>query len=261
LSGDLLVEDDGPVVVLTLSSPAKRNALDVVMCDALVAALASLPARGARAAVLRGDPAGRAFSAGFDLAALGEAAADPEAAQRIFERVLEAIAASPVPLVAALTGPAMGGGCEIAAACDLRVAHAAVKLGLPPARLGIVYPTRGLARFSALCGEARARQLFLLARTIAADEAHTWGLVDFLVPEGEVAARARALAGELAAHAPQAIQGMRLAFEALLRRRATLEGDDAEEIARRRAAAWRSADAAEALAAIAEKRVPRFSGR
>lgn len=236
--GTLLLEDAGPVAFLTISNPAKRNAIDPPLCDALAAAIAALPGRGVRAAVLRGDPAGRAFSAGFDLDALAGAAGDPDAAERIFDCVLDALAACPVPLVAELNGAAIGGGCELAAACDLRVAHPTVKLGLPPARLGIVYPTRGLARFAALCGESRARQLFLLARTVLAEEAHEWGLVDFLVPEAETGTRARALAEELAALSAPAVQGMRLSFEALLRRRAALEGPDAEAVANARRQAW-----------------------
>ncbi len=258
MAGQLLVSDAGPIAFLTLSNPAKRNALDAAICAALSAALAGLAVRGVRVAVLRGDPAGRAFSAGFDLDAL--ASADPEEGERVFGAVLAAFAACPVPLVAELGGAAMGGGCELAAACDVRVAHAGVKLGLPPARLGILYPARGLARFSALVGEGRARQIFLRARILGADEAHAWGLVDELVPEAEVPSRAVAIASELAELAPMAVQGMRLTFEALLERRAALEGPAAEELARRRRDAWFSNDAREARAALAEKRKPIFRG-
>ena len=113
---------------------------------------------------------------------------------------------------------------------------------------------------SALVGDARARQLFLRARIITAEEAHGWGLVDELCPADLVDARAAAVAGELALLAPLAVQGMRVTFEALLRRRAALEGDDARDVAARREQAWRSADAREALAALAEKRSPTFSG-
>ena len=200
------------VELIEISNPGKRNALDGAVCAALGERLGGLEARGVRAAVLTGDPAGRAFCAGFDLDALGDLAA----AERAFSGLLAAVSACRVPLVAALGGHAIGGGCELAATCDLRVAHAGVKLAMPPARLGIVYPERGLRRFATLCGESRARQLFLLARTVEAEEAHRWGLVDFLVPEAEVLPRARALAEEIAALAPHAVQGMRALFEARL---------------------------------------------
>jgi enoyl-CoA hydratase/carnithine racemase len=262
MAGRLTVEQRGTVALLTLSNPAKRNALDPSLCQELVAALPGLAPAGVRAAVLTGDEQGKAFCAGFDLEALAAAGAgdSPSAADELFEEVLLAMAACPVPIVGALGGAAMGGGCELAAACDVRVAHATVKLGLPPARLGIVYAPRGLARLAAICGESRARQLFLLARTVAADEAHGWGLVDFLVGEHEVLPRALALAGEISELAPLAVQGMRVSFEAILRRRIALEGADAADVRARREAAWRSADAAEGRRAVSERRKPDFRG-
>jgi enoyl-CoA hydratase/carnithine racemase len=260
MPGTVLVEPRGAVALITLSNPAKRNALDPVMCRALADALAGLASSGARAAVLTGDAAGKTFSAGFDLEALaGVDASAP--ADDPFEAMMDAVSRCPVPIVGALAGAAMGGGCELAAACDLRVAHAGVKLALPPARLGIVYAPRGLARLSALVGESRARRLFLTACTVTAADAHAWGLVDELVDGKDVLARALALAGEIAELAPQAVQGMRVTFEALIRRRAALEGADAAEVTRRRAAAWTSADAAEGRAAAAARRPPSFTGK
>ena len=197
------------VDIIEISSPAKRNALDATLCQHLIERLARLETSGARAAILTGDPTGRAFCAGFDLGALGDLAA----ADRAFSSLIEAVSACRVPLIAALNGAAVGGGCELAATCDLRVAHPGVKLAMPPARLGIVYPPRGLARFAALCGESRARQLFLAARTVDAEEAHRWGLVDFVVPTADVRPRAEALAAEIAALDPAAVQGMRALFE------------------------------------------------
>jgi enoyl-CoA hydratase/carnithine racemase len=261
MPGTLTVEQRGAVAVLTLSNPPKRNALDPALCLAFARELPLLAPAGVRAAVLTGDDEGVAFCAGFDLEALPSAEGkSPAAADDVFEQALAAMAACPVPIIAALGGAVMGGGCELAAACDLRVAHASVKLGLPPARLGIVYAPRGLARLAAICGESRARQLFLLARTVSAEEAHTWGLVDFVVREHEVMPRALALAGEITELAPLAVQGMRVTFEALLRRRAALEGADAAEVAGRRDGAWRSADFAEGRRAVSERRKPSFRG-
>jgi enoyl-CoA hydratase/carnithine racemase len=162
--------------------------------------------------------------------------------------------------VAALNGVAFGGGCELAAACDLRVAHDAVKLGMPPARLGIIYAARGLARFSAIVGESRARRMFLWAHTVDAAIARDWGLVDELVSASDVRSRAIALASEAAALAPLAVQGMRRTFERLLAQRAALPPVIAQDLEARRLDAWRSTDAAEARLAFAEKRTPRFRG-
>ena len=229
MAAELHSERAGDVLVLTIDNPAKRNALDVGLCAALAAALAA--PGDARAVVLTGA-GDKAFSAGFDLAALDQ----PERAESAFRGLIDAVAASKLPIVCALNGGAFGGGCELAATCDLRVGHVGVKLGLPPAKLGIVYAERGLARFAALVGESRARQLFLAARTLDAATALAWGLLDEIAEDSR--ARARAWAAEIATLAPLAVQGMRRAFELLLARRAALEPADSAELAALRGAAW-----------------------
>src|SRR5215470_3828611 len=252
----LRTEGSGGVVVWALDNPAKRNALDIALCKQLGEALGAAPAEGARAIVLTGA-GDRAFCAGFDVGALGDAAS----VQRAFSGLMDAMSASPVPIVCALNGPAYGGGLELAAACDLRLAHPGVKLLMPPARLGIVYGERGLARFSALVGESRARRMFLAAETVDAETAARWGLVDEVVAADALLPRARDRAAEIAALAPLAVQGMRRAFEALLRRRAELAEEDRSTIERLRAEAWSSEDAGEGRAALAARRPPVFKGR
>ena len=257
MPGTLGTTQNEGVLVLELRNPDKRNALDPPLCEALAAALGA-PGR-ARAIVLTGAGE-RAFSAGFDLEAL-PAPGEP-LPRDPFEGLLDAVSACAVPIVAALRGVAMGGGLELAAACDLRVGHAELKLAMPPARLGIVYSPRGLERFSALCGESRARRLFLTACTIDGHEAHRIGLCDELVPADEVLARASALGAEVAALAPLAVQGMRRTFEALGRARLrALDPVDAAALADLRAASFASADHAEARRAFSEKRSPRFEGQ
>jgi enoyl-CoA hydratase/carnithine racemase len=198
------------IQTVTISNVAKRNALSLGECARIAAELREV-GDDVRVVILTGDPEGRAFCAGFDLGALG----DMVVAERAFSGVIDAVSSCRVPVIAALNGAAIGGGCELAATCDLRVAHPGVKLGLPPAKLGLVYPDRGLRRFSALCGESRARQLFLLARFVEAPEAERWGLVDFVVDD--VMARAMEIAGEIAALVPHAVQGMRARLEARFR--------------------------------------------
>jgi enoyl-CoA hydratase len=240
---------DGDVLVLTLDRPAKRNALDGELCRALAHAVGDADAR---AIVLTGAGE-KAFCAGFDIDALDGRA---EAA---FDALIDAVTAARAPLVAALNGGAFGGGCELAATCDLRIAHDGVRLAMPPARLGIVYPARGLARLAALAGESRARHMFLTARPVDARTALGWGLVDEVVPAADVLPRALATAAEMATLAPLAVQGMRRTFEALLRQRAA--AGDTPEIAGLRHAARESQDLAEALVAFAERRAPIFRGR
>jgi len=245
--------------LLTLSNPAKRNALDPPLCAALADAVRGLADSGARAAVLTGE-GDRAFCAGFDVAALPGATNLTEAVQNPFDPVIAAMAANDVPIVCALNGGAFGGGCEVAATCDLRVAHAGVELALPPAKLGIVYAARGLVRLAAIAGESHARDMFLTARRVGAEEAASWGLVDRIVAPSFVLPEAMEIAERIAALAPLAVQGMRRSFEALLARRAELAPDVAADLDRVRLRSWTSRDAAEARLAFVQKRKPKFGG-
>jgi enoyl-CoA hydratase/carnithine racemase len=264
MSGKLVVTQEDKVVVLTLHNPKKRNALDPEICAQLTAAITSLPTKG-RVAVLTGDGS-KAFCAGFDLDSLGgdkKRMSSAEAslqAEHAFDTLIDTVAACPIPIVCALNGVAMGGGLELAATCDVRVAHPEVMLGMPPAKLGIVYSPRGLLRFSALVGEGRARELFLCARTIDATEAHKWGLVNHLVGEIQVLPRAMALADAMSELAPIAVQGMRRSFEMILRSHLMVDAQSAGYLLALRQHAFQSADAAEARKAFAEKRKPVFKG-
>jgi len=170
--------------------------------DALGDAVRTLPGRGVRAAVLTSE--GAIFSSGYDLDALKL----PERHAPL-RRAVEAIVNGSLPLVAALPGLAIGGGCELACACDLRVAHPGVALAMPPVRLGIVYPEEGLRRFVALIGAAHTRELFLTAARIPAERALAWGLVDRVVDEGAVLTTARELAAAIAQGDPAAIADTR----------------------------------------------------
>jgi enoyl-CoA hydratase/carnithine racemase len=252
MSGSITVEKRDTVAVVTLVNPARKNALDPPMLDALVAALSSL-AGEARAVVLTGD--GGIFSAGYDIRALPEGA--PPTANPL-GAALSAVADGALPVVAALNGAAIGGGCELAATCDLRVAHAAVTLTMPPAKLGLVYSPFGLRRFVSLVGLSRAKELFLTAAPISAERALAWGLVDRVVPAGEVLATALQLANDIAANAPLAVAGMRRAFELIA---PPIAPEALAEIAALIDRAWRSDDAAEARDAFREKRKPHFRGK
>jgi len=253
MPSSLGIERRGPLAILTLGNPDKRNALDPPMLAALVDAIATLPTEGIRAAVLTGS-GNRAFSAGFDIAALpvGAPTVNPMSA------VIAAVSDGDLPIVAALNGLAVGGGCELACACDLRVAHADVTLRMPPTRLGIVYHAEALQRFVALAGLSHTRELFLTAAAIDAARAHAWGLLDHIVPVDEVLTAALALAEEIAKGAPLAIRGTRRALERLL---PPLPAPVAAELHALMQAAWESEDAAEARRAFLEKRPPTFHGR
>jgi enoyl-CoA hydratase/carnithine racemase len=256
--GTLEVDEpaDG-VVRLTISNPAKRNALDREILDSLASVL---PGLDARCIVLTG--AGSIFSAGYDIGDLAPERLAEEAAELVahpFQAALEALDAVAPPVVAAVNGHAIGGGLELALACDLRVAAAGCRLGMPPARLGLVYSYTGLRRFLDAIGGARTRELFLTARLITGEEALGWGLVNEVVERDDVGARGVALAAEIAALSPLSVRGNKRVLNALLA--APLDPDVMAELDALREAAFRSEDFAEGVRAFAEKREPRWRGR
>jgi enoyl-CoA hydratase/carnithine racemase len=242
------------VARLTISNAAKRNALDRGVLDGLVDALSSVDAR---CAILTGE--GRVFSAGYDIADLAPEHLAEEAAELLthpFEAAMAALDAVPVPVVAALGGHAFGGGLELALACDLRVCAPGAQLGMPPARLGVVYSHTGLRRFVDAIGSARTRELFLTARPVSAGEALSWGLVNEIV--SDVAGRAVSLASSIAALSPLSVRGNKRVLQALV---PPLDEALEAELHELRDAAFRSADFAEGVRAFIQKRPPEWRGR
>jgi enoyl-CoA hydratase/carnithine racemase len=253
--GTVVVDEpaDG-VARVTIANPAKRNALDRGVLDGLAE---TLPSLNARCLVLTGE--GGVFSAGYDIGTLSPEHLAEEAAELLthpFEAALAALDAVRVPVVAALGGHAFGGGLELALACDLRVCAPGARLGMPPARLGVVYSHTGLRRFVDAIGSARTRELFLTARPVDASQALAWGLVNEVVED--VAERSVALAAEIAALSPLSTQGTKRVLQASI---APLDPALEAELHALRDAAFRSEDFAEGVAAFTEKRSPRWQGR
>lgn len=240
------------VRVITLSHPERKNALDAGFFDALEAAMAD--GAGVRAWLVRAAGEG-VFSAGYDLTALN---GFPEGTPLPDERlgaVLDLISAHPAPSVALVTGPAIGAGCELAAACDFRVGNANARFVMPPAKVGVVYARKGLQRLVSRVGEQAARRMFLLGRPVDAPEALRIGLLDELAEDAEL--RAIAMCQELATLAPMAVQGMKKGLSLL---RGASEAALAE-YERVRRASFNSDDAKEGKTALLEKRAPKFVGR
>jgi enoyl-CoA hydratase/carnithine racemase len=202
--------------------------------------------------------AGETFSAGYDIADLSPEHLAEEAADLLthpFEAAVSALDAVPVPVVAAMGGHAFGGGLELALTCDLRVCSPRARLGMPPARLGVVYSHTGLRRFVDAIGSARTRELFFTARALDAGEALAWGLVNELAED--VAGRSVALAAEIAALAPLAHRGNKRVLHALA---PALDPALEAELHALRDAAFRSADFAEGVRAFIAKRRPEWRG-
>ena len=175
--GKLLIDEPlAQVVRLTISNPSKRNALDHPILDAITATLTELQATATRCLIVTGGHG--MFSAGYDIGEVGDDDFERRAERlvaRPFTAAIDALEAFACPTLAVLGGPTIGGGLELALACDLRVAQDDIRLGMPPARLGLVYSHTGLRRFLQTIGAARTRELFLLAEQIDAPTALAWG--------------------------------------------------------------------------------------
>jgi len=263
--GKLLIDEPGEGIVrLTISNPAKRNALDHPILDAITATLAELSAEGAAARCLVITGANGMFSAGYDI---GEIPAEEfeERAERLvahpFTEAIDALEAFPYPTLAMLPGHTIGGGLELALSCDLRVAVDGIKLGMPPAKLGLVYSHTGLRRFIDAIGAARTRELFLLGRYIDAPTALQWGLVNRVAIGEQLEALTLELAAELAGNAPLSQEGNKRVIAALLSAEGELAADVEQELIELRRASFASQDMREGMRAFAEKRAPRWRGQ
>jgi enoyl-CoA hydratase/carnithine racemase len=258
--GRIAVEDRGTVRLLALENPQRRNAVDAVMLGRLREELERATTDGVRCLVLRG--AGEAaFCSGYDLASLAaiEIREDGPLPDAPLLSTLAALSAVGPPVVASVVGAAFGAGCELACACDLRVAEEGAFFCMPPAKLGIIYSAEGLARVSALAGLSRAKEMFFTGERVDARTALSWGLVDRVTPKGDGLGAALSLADAIARNAPLAVQGMRRLFARL--GGLDFDREESEAIERSRRASFASEDAREGRAAFLEKRAPVFRGR
>ncbi len=263
--GKLLIDRpaDG-VVRLTISNPAKRNALDHPILDAISATLTELSDAESGACCVIVTGAHGMFSAGYDI---GEIPAEEfeERAEKLvahpFTEAIDALEAFPLPTLAVLPGHTIGGGLELALSCDMRVAQDGIKLGMPPAKLGLVYSHTGLRRFIDAIGVPRTRELFLLGRYIDAPTALAWGLVNRVASPEELETVALDIAGELASNAPLSQRGNKRVIAELLRAESELASDVEAELVELRRASFASDDLREGMRAFAERRPPRWSGR
>ncbi|WP_189931603.1 enoyl-CoA hydratase/isomerase family protein [Streptomyces sulfonofaciens] len=246
------------VAELVLDRPQAMNAVSTAMARALAAACADLAAdRGTRTVVLTSTHE-RAFCVGADLKERNSLTdADLHRQRPVARAAYTAVLDLPVPTIAAVHGYALGGGFELALACDLIVADPTAVVGLPEVSVGVIPGGGGTQLLPRRVGAARAAELIFSARRVAAEEAHALGLVDRLTAEGEDRTEALDLAARIAGNSPV---GLRAAKRALrlghgLDLRAGLEVEDA---------AWRtvafSGDRAEGVAAFNEKRAPQWPG-
>lgn len=264
LAGGKLVLDRPAEAVarLRVVNPARRNALDHEILDALADVLPSLD-QGieTRCVVITGAPP--VFSAGYDIATIPTETFERDAEALVahpFHSAMEALAKYPWPLIAAINGHCLGGGLELAISCDLRLCAAGAKLGMPPAKLGLVYGHTGLRKFLDTVGLARTKELFLTGRNFEAERAEEIGLVHQVVAADRLEGEAVELAAEVAGNAPISMRGNKHAIDLLARSPVLSEQQEAGLIALRESC-FGSADLREGITAFAEKRKPVWTGR
>lgn len=250
------------VARLTLDNPEKRNALDHDVLDALPEALAELDnGIETRCVLITGAPP--VFSAGYDIGSIPSDSFETDAEALVahpFHAALEALAQHPWPTIAAINGHCLGGGLELAITCDLRICAGGAKLGMPPAKIGLIYGHTGLRKFLDTVGLARTKELFLTGENLNAEPAEAIGLVNRVAPDEELAGTAVALAAGIARNAPLSMCGNKRAIE-VLNANPVLTPQQEQELVALRESCFASADFQEGISAFAEKREPNWRGR
>jgi len=261
--GELLLDFPAEAVArLTLNNPDKRNPLSHPVLDAIAETLPQLDhGIDVRCVVVTGT--GKAFSAGYDIGAIPDEsfARDAEAlVAHPFTAAMDAISAHPFPVIAAINGHCLGGGLELAVRCDMRLCATEAKLGMPPARLGLIYGHTGLERFIDCVGIPRTKELFLTGRVLDGERAESIGLVHEVHPAADIERASLALATLIAANAPLSTRGNKHAIE-MLSRFPRLSPKQVDELVALRESCFTSEDFREGITAFAEKRDPVWKGR
>jgi enoyl-CoA hydratase len=254
----LLVAVADGVATITINRPDKRNALSNAVRSDLISALDALRANDDVRVIVLTGAGEKAFIAGADINEFAQRTPIEQRDVMADRRIFDELANCPRPTIAMINGFALGGGCEVAMACDIRVAAESARFGQPEIKLGIIPGGGGTQRLPRLVGSGNALRMILTGDLIDAREAERIGLVDMVVPDSELAARVAAMAAAMASHSPVALRlakaGVRAAFEMPLA--AGLEFERELFVT-----AFGSEDKREGVAAFLEKRSPTFRGR
>jgi enoyl-CoA hydratase/carnithine racemase len=259
-SGKLLLDEPAPHVTrLRISNPAKRGALDHEILDTLAETVKGLDAR---CLVITGDD--KMFSAGYDIGNLDEqqfAERSEKLVAHPFHAALEVIEAYEFPVVASLNGHAIGGGLELALTADIRIAARGIRLGMPPAKLGLIYSHTGLKKFLDTIGLAHTNELFFTGRNIDADRALEIGLVNHVVEPDELDGIVGEVAAEIAGNAPISLRGNKRIIRELRNAEFKLPEELERELIELRESCFYTEDFREGVRAFGEKRAPVWKDR
>jgi enoyl-CoA hydratase/carnithine racemase len=261
---ELLVQRQGYVCTLVINRPEKGNFLVPECLLNMADIIENLADEGSvRVLVIRGA-GDKFFSAGFDISELPAAPSTGMKAslKKItpLEKALLSIRNFPYPVIAMLNGHALGGGCELAIGCDLRIAAERTNMGMPPAKLGLVYPYQGYRRFLTVLGFARTLEIFLTGRTYDSRSCLKMGLVNHVVDDADLESFTYEIAGELVDNAPLSLQGTKSALYKIAEY-PILERNDEDALRALFIHSLQSEDMKEGKRAFLEKRTPHFKGR
>ncbi|WP_040619183.1 methylmalonyl-CoA decarboxylase [Rhodovulum sp. PH10] len=251
---------DGVVGTVTLDYPEKRNALSRELIGEVCAALAEFREARLRAVVLRAAPGVKVWSAGYDIVALPETHRDPLGWDDPVRHLVRAVAEFPAPMLAMVEGGVWGGACEVVLACDVIVIAPSATFAITPAKLGVPYNVSGLLTFLNAAPARIVREMAFSAKPVDATRAERLGMINHLVPAGELESFTYGLAKAIAENSPLAVSVMKEQLR-ILEGAHAISPEDFERLQGLRRIVYDSADYTEGLRAFKEKRKPQFSGR
>lgn len=254
---NILVSTDGPVGIVTLNRPEALNALNRALTAELSTAVAAFDADDAIAAIVV-TGSDRAFAAGADIKEIADKTFAEVWREQLITATWEGVARVRKPVIAAVSGHAVGGGCELALMCDIIVASETARFSLPETRIGVIPGAGGTQRLTRILGKAVAMDMILTGRAMSAEEARAHGLVSRVVPAGEHLTEALAIAHRLAASSPIILQ---IAKEAVNKSQETHLQEGLYLERRLLYATFATEDRREGMTAFAEKRSPKFQNR
>jgi enoyl-CoA hydratase/carnithine racemase len=261
ITSKMLCEKDGAVGRIIFNNPARHNAVSLEMWQAIATIMADFDADDSVRVIVVSGAGGKAFVSGADISEFKEKRNSEEAAAeyaKISEAGRKALAETLKPTIAMIRGYCIGGGLATALACDLRIAAEGSRFGVPAAKLGLGYAYDGIKKLIDMVGPAYAREIFYTARQFTAEEALQMGLINRLLPDGELEGFVKNYCDMIAQNAPLTVRSAKVAVREALKPEAER---DLELCKRMVAECFASADYAEGRTAFMEKRRPAFTGR
>ena len=257
---ELIIAENGAICTITFNRPEKRNLLTPGMLLEISGTIERLKEEKEVRCVIITGAGEKAFSSGYDISAIkDDDMIRNHEGNNPLPMAVKAIESFPYPVIAMMNGHAFGAGLEIAVTCDIRVLAKDSSLGMPPAKLGVVYSYRGVKKFLNLLGPGYTKELFLLGRSVDAEKALQMGLVNYLIPRDELEEFTYELAAEVSENAPLSLKALK-EMTKVWERNQTLTPEDEKLLREMTLDVQNSEDYKEGQKSFAEKRKPKFKG-